>query len=273
MAAAGRDTRAACARQWTTIADAVRALPEEAFTLPTRLPGWAVAELVSHLARCAASLPSRLAEPASGRAELDLPAYLLAAGSAAALVERRERDAAAAAAPMQLKEAVRDGVESLTAALNGLDPARPIRTRFGLLRAGEFVATRCVEGVVHALDLRAALSQPAGDLALRQPAGNPALDLVLDAQAVKVTAKGLLAALAIKAPGRSVEVRVPSVAAVQCVAGPRHTRGTPPGVVETDPTTWIELATGRLRWGDARDDGRLRASGERSDLSGLLPLL
>src|SRR5258708_29592179 len=56
------------------------------------------------------------------------------------------------------------------------------------------------------------------------------------------------------APGRSVEVRVPPVAAVQCVAGPRHTRGTPPNVVETDPPTWFRLATGRGRW-----DGAMRA--------------
>jgi hypothetical protein len=73
-------------------------------------------------------------------------------------------------------------------------------------------------------------------------------------------------------PGRSVEVRVPPVAAVQCVAGPRHTRGTPPNVVETDPLTWIDLATGRLDWATALASGRLRASGQRADLTAYLPL-
>jgi len=75
------------------------------------------------------------------------------------------------------------------------------------------------------------------------------------------------------APGRSVEVRVPPFAAVQCVAGPRHTRGTPPNVVETDPRTWLELATGRLTWDDGLADARITASGSRADLSALLPVL
>lgn len=78
--------------------------------------------------------------------------------------------------------------------------------------------------------------------------------------------------LADVAPGNSVEVRVPPAGAVQAVAGPRHTRGTPPNVVETDPETWLGLVTGDLTWGDVIADGRVTASGERSDLSELLPL-
>ncbi|MFD2026999.1 sterol carrier family protein [Promicromonospora aerolata] len=78
--------------------------------------------------------------------------------------------------------------------------------------------------------------------------------------------------LADQAPGNSVEVRVPPAGAVQAVAGPRHTRGTPPNVVETDPDTWLALATGVVTWVDAVADGRVRASGERSDISDLLPL-
>lgn len=82
-----------------------------------------------------------------------------------------------------------------------------------------------------------------------------------------------LAVLAGDAPGRSVEVRVPPYAAVQCVPGPRHTRGTPPGVVETDPATWIQLARGRLTWDEAVRSGRVTASGERTDLGQYLPVL
>jgi Bacterial SCP ortholog len=82
-----------------------------------------------------------------------------------------------------------------------------------------------------------------------------------------------LSLLAELAPGRAVEVRVPPVAAIQCVPGPRHTRGTPPNVVETDPLTWLDLAEGRLDWPTAVGSGRLRASGQRSDISGYLPLL
>jgi Bacterial SCP ortholog len=82
----------------------------------------------------------------------------------------------------------------------------------------------------------------------------------------------LLGLLESQAPGRAVEVRIPPFAAIQCVAGPRHTRGTPPNVVETDAVTWILLATGRITWTEAAGDGRLRASGPRADLSGYLPL-
>jgi hypothetical protein len=82
----------------------------------------------------------------------------------------------------------------------------------------------------------------------------------------------LLGVLASRVPGRAVEVRVPPYAAVQCVAGPRHTRGTPPNVVETDPLTWISLATGRISWADAVADGRVQASGPRADISEYLPV-
>lgn len=74
-------------------------------------------------------------------------------------------------------------------------------------------------------------------------------------------------------PGGAVELRVPPHAAVQAIAGTRHTRGTPPAVVETDAATWLALACGDLDWESATADGRVRASGERSDLRELLPLL
>ncbi|GAB3702293.1 sterol carrier family protein [Amycolatopsis oliviviridis] len=82
-----------------------------------------------------------------------------------------------------------------------------------------------------------------------------------------------LRTLASDAPGKSVEVRVPPFAAVQCVEGLRHTRGTPPNVVETDPRTWLELATGLLGWADAVESGRVTASGTRADLTHWLPLV
>ena len=79
--------------------------------------------------------------------------------------------------------------------------------------------------------------------------------------------------LAARYPGRSVEVRVPPFAAVQAIEGPRHTRGTPPNVVETDGLTFLRLATGRAGWADAVAAGQVRASGNRADLSAQLPLL
>jgi hypothetical protein len=92
-------------------------------------------------------------------------------------------------------------------------------------------------------------------------AGGPAPDRAVQRAAVKES----LAALAAVAPGRSVEVRVPPFGAVQCVAGPRHGRGTPPNVVETDAKTWLALATGHLDWATAVDSGALVASGSRAD--------
>lgn len=88
----------------------------------------------------------------------------------------------------------------------------------------------------------------------------------------KALVKHYLAVLEQRAPGRSVEVRVPPYAAVQVVPGVRHTRGTPPAVIETDAETWLALATGRMTWQQALDDGVVVASGERTDLSPYLPL-
>jgi Bacterial SCP ortholog len=109
---------------------------------------------------------------------------------------------------------------------------------------------------------RAALAR----LAAADPPATPARADVRDAT------RYLLEELAARAPGRTVEVRVPPFGAVQCVEGPRHTRGTPPNVVETDAQTWLGLATGRLAWAAAVASGAVRASGERADLSDFLPI-
>lgn len=91
--------------------------------------------------------------------------------------------------------------------------------------------------------------------------------------AVAMAVRFLLEELAERAPGNSVEVRIPPFGATQCVAGPRHTRGTPPNVIETDPATWIALATGGIDWQTALDGTKISASGTRANLDGLLPLL
>ena len=88
----------------------------------------------------------------------------------------------------------------------------------------------------------------------------PTPDRAAIAAAVRLTAR----TLAGLAPGASVEVRVPPFVAVQCISGPRHTRGTPPNVVETDPRTWLLLATGLLDLAGAAADGALRLSGSRA---------
>ncbi len=88
----------------------------------------------------------------------------------------------------------------------------------------------------------------------------------------RLLTKHFLAVLGLRAPGRSVEVRIPPYAAAQVIEGVRHTRGTPPAVVELDADTWIALATGALSWPEAEASGKVLASGERADLSPYLPL-
>ena len=102
-----------------------------------------------------------------------------------------------------------------------------------------------------------------------------AIDAGLDPQreALRGATIYTLGRLEALAPGRAVEVRVPPFGAIQCVAGPRHSRGTPPNVVETDPQTWIMLAAGRTDWPAAVANALVRASGPRADLSCYLPVV
>lgn len=100
-----------------------------------------------------------------------------------------------------------------------------------------------------------------------------ALAASVDRTTLALAVRYTLQLLAEQAPGGTVEVRVPPHAAVQCVEGPRHTRGTPPNVIETDAATWLALAVGDLSWADARASGRVHASGRRADLEEHLPVL
>ncbi|OBK50090.1 sterol carrier family protein [Mycobacterium kubicae] len=103
-----------------------------------------------------------------------------------------------------------------------------------------------------------------------QDEGRPAPDRNALATAVRLTAR----TLAELAPGASVEVRVPPFVAVQCISGPRHTRGTPPNVVETDPRTWLLVATGLLSLAQATAAGSVTLSGWRAgEIEHLLPVV
>ena len=75
-----------------------------------------------------------------------------------------------------------------------------------------------------------------------------------------------------KNPGKAIEVRIPPYAAIQCGQGPRHTRGTPPNVIEMSAPTWLALASGATTWADALHKGEIDASGSLADLSAHLPL-
>ncbi len=115
-----------------------------------------------------------------------------------------------------------------------------------------------------------------GRARIDEQAGRDAVRAVLAGTAERsdtaTAVRYLLQALAEMSPGHTVEVRVPPFGAVQAVEGPRHTRGTPPNVVELDAATFVAIATGQLLWGEAASAGRVHASGARSDLSSLFPL-
>ena len=127
----------------------------------------------------------------------------------------------------------------------------------GPLRVGDYLATRVNELVVHS-----------GDLSRSVPEVEP---VPVDRKALAVTCRMLTTILADRNPGHTLEVRVPPFAAVQCVEGPRHTRGTPANVVETDPATWVLIAAGGCRT-RRRRAGLVKASGLRADLGPYLPL-
>ncbi|NMX12362.1 hypothetical protein HHJ79_10210 [Mobiluncus mulieris] len=114
----------------------------------------------------------------------------------------------------------------------------------------------------------------AGTLAGNSPhdANEPGTSGAVPRNTVAMAVRWTLQMLAERAPGHAVEVRVPPFGAVQVMAGTAHRRGTPPAVVEMSPSTWLALAVGRLCWADALGANQISASGERADLSELLPL-
>lgn len=95
----------------------------------------------------------------------------------------------------------------------------------------------------------------------------------VDRQTLALAVRYTLQLLAELSPGGSVEVRVPPFGAVQCIEGPRHTRGTPPNVIEMDASSWLALASGRATWEEARASGRVHASGQRAELTGHVPVI
>lgn len=239
------------------------AIPDHQFDQPTRLGEWTVGVLVAHLALAFGALARWLAAPEPARSGLTLSTYYELGSSSAASVDDMSRAAAAGKSPAELRKEFSAAVVAVTAAVAGVAGSRLVETRIGAVLATDSLVTRCVEVVVHALDLQHATGVPA-----------TAGDAVTPA-ALGVCVKAMSAILQERAPGHSVEVRVPGRfgTAFQCGEGPQHTRGTPPNVIETDPVTFVELCAGRLSWSAAVASGAVLASGERADLTGLLPVV
>ncbi|MFI6444846.1 sterol carrier family protein [Kitasatospora sp. NPDC050543] len=262
--------RAALAAQTRALRAAVHDLcarpdAEQLLARPAGLGQWSVRELLAHLALQIGWVPRHLDDPQQGRAPIGLLQWVAGVGGQAPLLDTAAREQAATAefgpgptAPAAAFDREADALLALLASPEAADPLRRVEIGLGSMLLRDMLVTRLVETVVHADDLARALGTD------RFPH---------DRQALAAVTRLLADAFADRAPGGAVELRIPPYAVVQAVAGPRHTRGTPPNVVETDPLTWIRLATGRVDWADAVEAAAVTAGGERSDLRAHLPIL
>ncbi|MFD7134617.1 sterol carrier family protein [Streptomyces sp. NPDC059894] len=248
--------RTAVLAQLGAVRHAAGTLTPEQLALPTRLGDWTVRELVAHIGMAVTAVHRALDKPEPARQDAVLLDWPFATAADAPAIDDFTRGVAES--HPDLVTYLTDIDRRLRELLDAHPAGRLLQTNAGALPLADYLVTRTVELVVHTDDLNAAV---------------PGLDVPVDRQALAAATRLLADALAVKAPGGATEVRVPPYAVVQCVEGPRHTRGTPPNVVETDPLTWLRLATGRLTWKDAVEDARVSASGERSDLTALLPLM
>jgi len=244
----------AYAEQCRVLADWLGSLPAADFARPSVLPGWDVRMLVGHITGSKAGLSTWLAERSSDQ-PVPPARYVQAYAPAAAQITEATVEATGDATPAELSERLRAQIP----VPEGTVATTTIQGPRGATTALNFARTRVLDLVVHCDDLARSIPE-ADPVSLVRPA-------------LATTVRMLAEILAGQAPGRSVEVRVPPFVAVQAIGGPRHTRGTPPNVVETDPVTWLRLATGRASFAEAVATGAVRATGPRSDLSAHLPVL
>ena len=243
--------------QVAAIAGWLDGVPDSQFALPSVLPGWDVRMLVGHIRMAVDGATERLATRAEPSAT-PVAEYVKRYRRDADDIAQRTLVSTGDSSPAELLAALRAASDPV-AAVAGIAASTVLLGPRGPIRADDWLATRVVDLVVHADDLSRSL-----------PSAPP---VPLVRAALAVATRTLAEIMAAQAPGRSVELRVPPFTAVQAIAGPRHTRGTPPSVVETDPLTWIRLATGRVAWATASASGDIRASGLRADLTRYLPLM
>jgi uncharacterized protein (TIGR03083 family) len=261
MAAVARlaDLQPAYAAQQAALVSWLGALPTTVWDQPSRLAGWTVRDLAFHATDMTAVVVRALAAGPVHEQPLSVAGYTAMWLSVADEIAARDRENARDLDAAGVLENAAAARAELMDALEGVDGDPIIAGRRGPLRLSDLMTTRVNELVVHSLDLSASA-----------PDQEP---VRLEPRALGISCRMLTGILAERVPGRTVEVRVPPYAAVQCIAGPRHTRGTPANVVEAPAVIWVELATGRLSWAEALAGGRLQVSGERSDISEHLPVL
>ncbi|MFL6238297.1 MAG: sterol carrier family protein [Actinomycetes bacterium] len=237
----------------------LRDLPAEAWDRPSVLTAWTIRDLAFHTTEVPGSLTRALTAGSVKVKALSIAEYTAAWRANAGQIAERDKSGAAGMSPTDVLARLDAEHAAMEAALDQVDRDVIVGARRGPIRVSDFLVTRVNELVVHSRDLSASVADA-------QPVG-------IDGSALGFAVRMLLAILGERAPGKSVEVRVPPYAAVQCIEGPRHTRGTPSNVIEVEPMLWVELACGRVNWPDAVATGQVHASGERADLSEQLPVL
>lgn len=226
----------------------------EDWSMPSAVDGWTVRELVAHFGLVANTIVSAAGQIVDER-PLRVGDYLASYADVAEGIDQRTREVAASDAFLYAVDA---SAEQAERALRSVEGNPVVNARRGPIRWVDFLRTRCIELTVHS-----------DDLARFVTGEGP----VVSRPCLQVSTRALADVLSWRAPGRSVEVRVPPFAAVQCIEGPRHTRGTPAAVVEMDPLTFCRLAAGRVTWQSAVAAGGVTTSGLRTDLAPHLPLL
>ena len=223
------------------------------WSAPSAVEGWSLRDLVAHFGLVADSIRAA-ADAASEEKPLRLGDYIRTYAEGASAIDERTRGAASGDRFLYAVDATAASAEEAMARTDG-NPV--VAARRGPIGWVDFLRTRCIELTVHSDDLARSVDGSG------PPTSRPCL---------QVSTRALADVLRWRAPGRSVEVRVPPFAAVQCIEGPRHTRGTPAAVVEMDPLTFCRLAAGRVSWQSAVAAGGVTASGLRTDLEPYFPL-
>ena len=231
--------QAALVRDWLGL------VPFEDFGRPSVLPGWDVRLLTGHVLMIFRGLLGALGSP-TDEPPMALHDYVARYREDAAAIDAVTAELAADRTPDDLLTQLDLLLSEVRSRLAEPLP-RVVRAPRGPIAGADYLTSRFFEVLAHADDLSRSLPE-------RQP-------IAFDRAALGIGVRGLAGMLAAKYPGRSVEVRVPPFTAVQAIEGPRHTRGTPPNVVETDGPTFLRLATGRTDWAAAVCAGQITGTG------------
>lgn len=153
--------RLAALGQYGLLATRFAGLSEADLERETRLPPWRLRELVAHTTRNICSVVPALSRPEPEVATVGLDDYYEKGARMSAAIRDRAVDEARADVRWadELAAAVRETAEALAT----VGPDRLISVRLGAMSLDGFLVTRCVEGVVHGLDVAHAVGGDPGE--------------------------------------------------------------------------------------------------------------